>query len=162
LNRLWNEAQDADVARAHRAMGSLAACPEKATRLVKDRLPPVVAADPRRVAALIADLDNDAFAVRQKATQALEKLGSSAEGGLRRALAARPSPEATLRLRRLLDRLEGTDRLRVQRGVEVLERIGTREARQVLEAMARGMPESRLTSEAKAALARLAKRKTRK
>jgi RNA polymerase sigma factor (sigma-70 family) len=160
LNRLWNEAQDADVARAHRAMGALASSPEKATRLVKDCLPPVVAADPRRVAELIADLDNDAFTVRQKATRALEELGASAQGAIRRALAARPSPEAARRLKPLLKKLEGMDRLRVQRGVEVLERIGTREAQRVLQAMARGMPESRLTAEAKAALARLEKRKT--
>src|SRR5262249_14592472 len=75
--RLWNEVKEADVAKAHRAMGALAASPEQATRLVKDRLPPVVAADPKRVAALIADLDNGAFAVREKATQALEELGAS-------------------------------------------------------------------------------------
>jgi WD40 repeat protein len=160
LNRLWDEVQGADVAKAQRAMGALTASPEQATWLVKDRLPPVAAADPKRVAALIADLDNDAFAVREKATQALEQLGASAEGGLRRALAAKPSPEVTRRLQQLLDKLEGTDQFRVQRGVEVLERIGTREARRVLEAMAKGMPESRLTGEAKAALARLEKWKT--
>jgi WD40 repeat protein len=160
LHRLWNEVQGADVAKAHRAMGALAASPEQATRLVKDRLPPVTAADPKRVAALIADLDNDAFAVREKATQALEDLGSSTEGGLRRALAGKPSPEVTRRLKEVLAKLEGMDQLRVQRGVEILERIGTREAQRVLEAMAKGMPESRLTGEAKAALARLEKWKT--
>jgi WD40 repeat protein len=160
LNWLWNTLHDPDVAKAHRAMGTLAASPEQATRLVKDRLPPVAAADPKRVAALIADLDNDAFAVREKATQALEKLGASAEGGLRRALAAKPSPEVTRRSKQLLDKLEGTYRFRVLRGVEVLERIGTREAQRVLEAMAQGVPESRLTGEAKAALARLEKGKT--
>jgi dipeptidyl aminopeptidase/acylaminoacyl peptidase len=160
LNRLWADLRATDVARAHRAMGTLAACPQKATRLVKDRLPPVVAAaNPRRVADLIADLDNDAFAVRQKATQALEELGACAEGDLRRALAARPSLEATRRLKQLLGKVERVDPFRVQRGVEVLERIGTREAKRVLQAMARGMPESRLTAEAKAALARLEKRK---
>jgi hypothetical protein len=160
LDLLWNEVQGADVARAHRAMGALAASPEQATRLVKDRLPPVVAADPKRVAALIADLDNDAFAVREKATQALEELGASAEGDLRRALAAKPSPEVTRRLQQLLDKLTGLDQFRVPRGVEVLERIGTSEAQRVLEGMAKGTPESRLTGEAKAALARLEKWKT--
>jgi hypothetical protein len=160
LDRLWNEVQAADVTKAYRAMGTLAASPEQATRLVKDRLPPVVAADPRCVAALIADLDNDAFAVREKATQALEELGAPAEGGLRRALAAKPSREVTRRLKEVLDKLEGMDRYRVPRGVEVLERIGTREAQRVLEAMAKGMPDSRLTGEAKAALARLEKWKT--
>jgi WD40 repeat protein len=162
LNRLWNEVQDADAAKAHRAMGILAASPEKATRLVKDRLPPAAAADPKRVAALIADLDNNSFAVREKSMQALEKLGASAEGGLRRALSAKPSPEAARRMKQLLDKLKRLDQFLVPRGVEVVERIGTREAQRVLEAMARGMPESRLTVEAKAALARLEKWKTPK
>jgi hypothetical protein len=162
LNRLWTNLHDPNVAKAHRAMGTLAVSPEKATQLVKDRLPPVVAADPKRVAALIANLANDAFAVREKATQALEELGGSAEGSLRRALAPKPSPEAARRLKRLLDKVEGMDQVRVRRGVEVLERIGTREAQRVLEAMAKGMPESRLTGEAKAALARLEKWKTPK
>jgi RNA polymerase sigma factor (sigma-70 family) len=160
LDRLWDEARGADVAKAHRAMGTLAASPEQATRLVKERLPPVAAADPKRVAALIADLDNDAFAVREKATQALEDLGASAEGDLRRALAAKPSREAARRLKQVLDKLEGSDRLRVERGVEILERIGTSEARRVLEALTKGVPESRLTGEAKAALARLERWKT--
>jgi WD40 repeat protein len=159
LNRLWTSLQDRDVAKAHRAMGTLAACPEKATRLVKDRLPPVVAADPKRVAALIADLDKEAFAVREKATQALEELGASAEGDLRRALAAKPSKEVTRRLNQLMDKQERMDQVRV-RGVEVLERIGTKEAQRVLEAMAKGMPECRLTAEAKAALGRLEKFRT--
>ena len=44
------------------------------------------------------------------------------------------------------------------RAVEVLERIGTPEARQVLAKLADGAPEARLTQEAKASLQRLAKR----
>jgi len=44
------------------------------------------------------------------------------------------------------------------RAVEVLERVGGAEARRVLEALAGGAPEARLTQEAKAALARRAAR----
>ncbi len=43
------------------------------------------------------------------------------------------------------------------RTVEVLEIAGTPEARQVLEQLAKGAPEARLTQEAKASLERLAK-----
>jgi hypothetical protein len=43
------------------------------------------------------------------------------------------------------------------RAVEVLEHIGTPDAREVLEKLTRGDPSARLTQEAKASLERLAK-----
>jgi hypothetical protein len=70
-----------------------------------------------------------------------------------------PAPQQT---ERLLGRLEGTgpsgERLQALRGIEVLELIGSRDARQVLERLAKGAPEARLTQEAKASLERLALR----
>jgi RNA polymerase sigma factor (sigma-70 family) len=47
--------------------------------------------------------------------------------------------------------------LQALRAVEALERAGTNEARQLLDKLARGAPQARLTREAKTALARLAK-----
>ena len=44
------------------------------------------------------------------------------------------------------------------RAIEVLEHIGTAEARQVLKSLANGAPEARRTREAKSSLERLAKR----
>jgi hypothetical protein len=44
------------------------------------------------------------------------------------------------------------------RALEVLEHIATPEAQQVLKTLATGAPEARLTQEAKASLARLARR----
>jgi len=44
------------------------------------------------------------------------------------------------------------------RALEVLEQVGTPEARQVLTTLATGAPHARLTREAKAALDRLSKR----
>jgi hypothetical protein len=64
------------------------------------------AADPQKIAHWIADLDSDQFAVREKATQELKKLGESAQPALRQALENQPKPEAKKRL----ERLTNTDR----------------------------------------------------
>jgi hypothetical protein len=47
--------------------------------------------------------------------------------------------------------------MRMLRAIEVLEQVGSPEAREVLQNLADGAPEARLTREAKAAIARLAK-----
>jgi hypothetical protein len=50
------------------------------------------------------------------------------------------------------------DQLRGLRAITVLEQIGDRDARQLLDKLARGTPDSRLTQDAKASLERLHKR----
>jgi cell division septum initiation protein DivIVA len=76
-------------------------------------------------------------------------------------LAGQPSPELQQRIQQLLEQLEtvpSAERLQALRAVEVLEIAGTPEARQLLEVLAKGAPEARLTQEAKASLERLTKR----
>jgi hypothetical protein len=112
---------------------------------------------------LLADLDSDQFAVRQKASQELELLGDRAEGPLRGVLDSNPSLELRKRVETLLDKLKSPhpfwsgERLRLWRAMQVLEGIGTTEAQAVLKALAAGAPTSPVTKEAKAALERLAK-----
>ncbi|HMF11982.1 MAG TPA: hypothetical protein VKE94_06735, partial [Gemmataceae bacterium] len=69
-----------------------------------------------------------------------------------------PSPETKRRLEDVRSKLTGLvlqgERLRAHRAVEVLERIGTAEARQVLQALADGAPGARITTSAQAALKR--------
>jgi hypothetical protein len=50
------------------------------------------------------------------------------------------------------------DLLRALRALEILECIGSQEAKAVLQIIAKGAPEARLTIEAKASLGRLEKR----
>jgi hypothetical protein len=125
---------------------------------LKERLHPVTPPDPHRLRQLLADLDSADFSVRQKAGQELLTLGESAEPGLRQALQGKPSLEVRQRLERLLETLERTTKLRALRAVEVLEAIGSPEARRLLETLSEGMPEARLTREAMASLERMAKR----
>jgi hypothetical protein len=80
---------------------------------------------------------------------------------LRRVLAEQPSAEVHRQVDRLLHRLEGLTASpkgwQMLRAVEVLEKIGTKAGRQVLKTLATGEREARMTREARAALARLAK-----
>jgi hypothetical protein len=96
---------------------------------------------------------------RERATAELQQLGEQAEPALRKALAAKPSLEVTRRLQALLDRVERQTltaaQLHALRAVEVLEHVGTAEARTVLRSLAAGAPAARLTREAKASLQRL-------
>jgi WD40 repeat protein len=135
----WRDLEDFDAARAFRAMTHLIASPADAVRLMKARLKPPPPADPARIKRLIADLDGDSYEVREKASADLAELGLAAEEALKAALAS-PSPEVQRRAKHLMRRLEGPngvgpDRLRARRAVEVLERIGTGEARGVLQGL---------------------------
>ena len=73
--------------------------------------------------------------------------------------------EARQRVERLLERPETlaltAGELGTWRGIEVLEYIGTTEARRVLEKLASGAAGARTTEAAKAALERLAQRPSR-
>ena len=123
-----------------------------------------VTADPQRVVRLIADLDDRQYKTRQRAFRELEGLEEVVESALRRALRQQPSVEVRQRVWRLLAKLEALrklslspSRLRALRTVEVLEHIGTAEARRQLKRLASGAREARLTQDAKAALERLAR-----
>jgi hypothetical protein len=163
LPRLWADLAGKDARKAFAARWTLAAAPEQALPLLGERLKPVRAANPQRLRQLLADLDSEQFAVRQKAQEELEKLGDLAEPALRRTLEGKPTLEVRRRVQVLLERLRGSvtqpELLQALRAVAVLEDIGTSAARRLLQELAKGTPEARLTREAKGALRRLEFRK---
>jgi hypothetical protein len=124
-------------------------------------LTPVASVEDGRLARLIAELDSDRFEARQQAAAELEKLGESAVGACRKALAGRPSAEARRRLEELVEKLDqqqwspSPERLQALRALEVLELTGSPEARRTLEALARGVPRAWLTEDARGCLRRL-------
>src|SRR5262249_56199696 len=106
---------------------------------------------------MVADLDAEDFAAREKAVEELEKLGEPAELALRKALKDRPSIEVKRRIEQLLEKLRlPPERLQALRGLEVLEHLDKPEARQLLAKLADGAPDAWLTQEAKAINRRLA------
>jgi hypothetical protein len=161
LNSLWADLASSDAARAYRTIATLAEHPDEAVSFLKASLLKETKTDPNVIARLIADLDDNQFAVREKASSELAKLGYRAEPALREALRNKPSGEVQHRVNLLLAKLEdvATDpvKLRILRAVEVLERIGTTEARRVLHGLQEA-GEGPLSEDAKASLERLAKR----
>jgi RNA polymerase sigma factor (sigma-70 family) len=159
LKALWADLGGDDPVRAYAGIGSLAAAPAQAVPLVQGGLSPVAAADPRRLAKWLAELDSDDFEKRNRAARELEELGDAAEPYLRQALRRKLSADARRTLELLLSGVEArASRVRALRALEVLEYAGTPEACRVLQGLAKGAPEAWLTGEAKAALDRLGRR----
>ncbi len=160
LQTLWGHLTQGDAALAYQAIGRLQRSPEQAVALVKQHLKPAPGVDQARVAKLIADLEAKGFATRQKAFTELARYEEQAEYLLRQALTRPRALEAQRRIQQLLDRLDkvalSPELLRTLRALTVLERVGTPEARRVLETLAGGAP-TRLTQEAQAALRRWAR-----
>jgi WD40 repeat protein len=158
----WADLASGDAAVAYRAVVRLASDPARGVALLRERLAPAATVEAGWLAQRIAELDDGRYAIRAQASRELEALGERAAPALRRLLAGRPTPEARRQAEQLLARLSGppTDRatLRALRAVEVLERIATPAAKQLLADLANGDPGARLTQEAAAALKRLGRR----
>jgi WD40 repeat protein len=159
LAALWADL-DTDPLTAYRAIGKLATAPKEAAAFLGERVRPVVPPDARKVANLLADLDNDSFDERERATTELHRLGDRAVPALRQFLNGSPAAEGSKRAKGILAELERDvvprENLRELRAVEALEWAGATDA---LRKLAAGMPEARLTREAKAGLVRLDARK---
>lgn len=153
----WPDLARGRSATAYEAMGQLRARPEGVVRFLQKRLlvPP---ADGARLRRSIADLDSDRFATRETASRALAKLGRAAGPALRTALRGKPSLEVRLRIERLFRTIQREeDRLSPAyiRAIQVLEGIRTKDARQLLKALAEGSGGPHAAREACAALQRL-------
>jgi WD40 repeat protein len=162
LNSLWHDLAGDDACRAYQAVWKLTAAGEQSVTFLKGKLRPAAAADTRRIARLLGDLDSNRFTIRQKAADTLEQIGDLATPQLLDVLAKGPTAEVRRQVQLLLDKADGPvaslESLRQLRSVEVLEQVGTASARQVVDALGKGAPEARLTQEAKATLDRLARR----
>ncbi len=158
FSTLWRDLGASDAALAYHALWRLVAAGNRAVVFLKAHARPVQPIPAETITRWIKDLDNDQFAVRQRAAQDLEDAAELAESALRQALKQKPSLEVRRRVERLLNTLaqnQSPERLRGLRAIEVLENIGTPEARRSLKELAGGVPVARLTREAKAALKRL-------
>jgi RNA polymerase sigma factor (sigma-70 family) len=158
MRSAWEELAGADGVAAGEAIARLAATRGQAVRFLGEHLHPVKPPDPDALAKLIANLDDDSFAVRQQAVAGLKKLGERATGALREAAKKGRSLEVRRRAEELLRPYTGlvttAEGMRAVRAVEVLERVATPEATELLRRLAGGVRGARLREEARKALGR--------
>jgi hypothetical protein len=157
---------NSDAKQAHAAVSSFIQQPDRCVPLLREKLSPAVAPKAERVKELWANLDHEDFEVRTQAARSLSEMGDLAAPLLKELLAGKPSAEQRRQAESLLKTLDEQNPtspvvLRSLRGIEVLEVIGTPEARAVLGALAKGAVESRQTREARAALKRLVRREVK-
>jgi WD40 repeat protein len=161
VERAWSALGLADPAAAHASLWSLVESPRQAVAHFAKHLRPEPARG-RTAEQMIVELNSPRYPLRQKATEELARLGEQARPALVKALAGKPTLETKRRIEGLLTRLGRAqphpDDLRSLRALEVLERIATPEARQLVETLARGEGEGLLTIEARATLARISRR----
>jgi WD40 repeat protein len=160
--QLWNDLASEDVllalTAAHRCIGAGA----RAVSFLDARLQTQHPCGRQRIEQLIAELNSDVPSARKAASAELEKIVDQAESALRKAMDRNPSAESRRRIEELLKKLPlenaSPEQLRSQRAIAALQRIGGAEAREVLERLAKGAPESRLTQAASQALRQVNKR----
>jgi hypothetical protein len=117
-----------DAVRGQHAVGILAVASKQAIAFLEKRLPPIEPVDAKRLDRLVADLNSNIFAVRERASAELEKLRERAEPALSKALVDAPSLEVRQRVQLLLEKFERANSvhwLRTQRTMQVFFRTGT-------------------------------------
>jgi RNA polymerase sigma factor (sigma-70 family) len=161
MEALW-KSLGAEADAAYKAITTLATAPGSTVPFLRTHLQPVAPVEEKRLKQLIADLEDNKLAVRQQARNELESLGGQARSALMQVLDRQPPLELRQRVEGVLRAIVAgpltPEQLRQDRAIEVLERVGSADARQVLEMLAQGAAGARLTSEAAAALGRLRSR----
>jgi hypothetical protein len=149
LAAFWADMGNADAERANLAAENLFQSGH-AVRLVKAELKAeAVKVDAAQVTRWIAQLDDNDFDVREQATNELEKLGLGAAPALMRSVALASSLEAHRRMEKLLNKIKESPQVSRQlRAMDVLVRIGSPAARELLTSLAKGPPDALLTEAA--------------
>src|SRR5262249_34294407 len=146
LRSAWEDL-GGDAGKAYRAVGALAAA-EQAVPFLAERVRPAAAPEAKRVAELLAGLDDNRFEGRGRGSRGREGLGRVVEPARREAVAGRASAEVKRRLTALLEKWAAAtptpEEVRAIRIVEALEWAGTAAARRLLTDLAGGVAEARL------------------
>jgi hypothetical protein len=165
LEAQWHRLADQDAGAAFDAVWGLVAAGNQVMPFLRARLPVICKTDHEGAHQLVADLGAEELSVRQRAMEKLEALGVAAEDALWGCLEEQPHLEVRLRVEGLLRKAQEAGGLNanpaLRRGlrlVEVLEQMGSAEAKDALGQLVERASLIRLRQEAHEALVRLGKR----
>jgi WD40 repeat protein len=155
----WQRLRNGTAEEAYRSKWAMAADPKKTVEFLGTRLPSWRAVSVERIKSWVVDLDSDRYADRDRAQSELQSHFDQSEEALRKTLAGYVSAEVRSRINRILDAsfaaVPQPDLLRDLRATEVLEQIGTPEARALLHHLAEGTVSTRTSCDAAESLKRL-------
>jgi WD40 repeat protein len=154
LDACWRDLAS-DAAKSHTAIHTLVQGQDQTVAFLQERLPPAKLPD---IDQLVRQLNADKFETREEARKQLEKVGIVAEPALRKALEGKPAPELQQQVETILAKMDGplpADVLRDLRAIEVLEKIATAKAIELLQKLGNSVPGTLLADDAQAALTRL-------
>jgi hypothetical protein len=158
-DHLWTMLAERDATVAEHTASLLRGSPGKALTLLESRLAPTPPVEAARLQRLLAELDHRRYPVRREAACELTTLGSAVIPALRQSLRQGPSLEVRRRIETILDLIDEApltpDERRAVRAIEVLEQLGTAEARRLLRGLSEGAPGAQQTDSARSALRRL-------
>jgi hypothetical protein len=160
LHKLWDDLAAEDGAKAYGATWALALHGTDALALFRERLRPAEAPKPEVISPLLAALDDDDYATRQRAACDLNSLAKRIAPDLRAAQRSSNSAEVRHRLGVILEGsspelVTDAESLRSLHAVEALEHIGGPAAIELLQSMTKGASGAPETREAEFALQRL-------
>jgi hypothetical protein len=159
----WNDLASADAEVVGQAIAALVKAPDQAVAYLHKRVQPAVKRDAAEIGALIADLGAADEKRRQDAAAKLQEFGQQAAPALYQKLRDKPALDVRRRIEQVIAAVSRfpvhPDDLRRSRSIQVLERIGSDGARQLLEKLAGGDASAAATGEAAAALKRLSSRR---
>jgi RNA polymerase sigma factor (sigma-70 family) len=157
--QLWSDLGGKRAPRSLFAVDRLAASGDEAVRRLRGRLLARRTVEKPSVEELIAQLDDDAFEVRQRATRLLKEKSGRIAPQLREALKTTRSAEVRARLKQVLrhagDEAPTAEELRAVRAITALGRIDTPASRALLAEIAKGPEGWPQTVAARGALAQL-------
>lgn len=159
LPEAWSALAAADPVAAYFAQWRMISDPNAAIVFLKGNFRPAAEIDPIKVKKMIADLDSPKFAEREAAIKVIESAGAAATPTIRDSLNGELPIETRRRLESIVAKID--DPRSAPRGIralQVLELIGTSEARAILATFAAGPRETVETDEARASLDRLSAR----